>query len=73
MQARLYCRPQQQQSRQHLAPMSNEAACRKQGCTCARGPIQQDTFGGLDTKALEAFLVGDRQHYRLHQLLDLLI
>ena len=41
--------------------------------TCARRPIQENTLGRLDAKALKPFFVGDRQHYSFHQLLDLLI
>ncbi len=41
--------------------------------TCARWPIQENTLGRLNAKALKPFFVGDRQHYSFHQLLDLLI
>jgi len=47
-----------------------DAACH---FTCARRPIQEDTLGRLDAKALKPFFVGDRQHNSFHQLLDLLI
>ena len=38
---------------------------------CAGGSVEQDALGRRDSERLEAILVCDRQHNRLHQLLDL--